>query len=325
MGLADQPIGEAFFAAPAMQIPTRFDVQGHRGARGLRPENTLSGFELAFDLGVTSIETDLHLTRDGVPVLFHDAAITGNLCSPSPTAPRPISSLTLAELRGFRVERNPDPRRFPHQSAEIGPCTGLFAARQGVDPLGILPLFDLFAFTADYAGTLGKDAGKTPAQQDQAKRVFLDLELKRVPFLPHIIGDTFGVLERRVLDAAEQAGMLERIRVRSFDHRSVSLIAQMQPGVRTAVLIANTAPVRPGDLLEASGAQMYCPDYRFVDAAVVRQVHSLAKLIVPWTVNEPGEWRQLVDWGVDGITTDYPDRLLHWLKATSRQTEMPTA
>ena len=53
-------------------MPDRFNLQGHRGARGLRPENTLPSFETALDLGVTSVETDLHLTRDSVPVLCHD-------------------------------------------------------------------------------------------------------------------------------------------------------------------------------------------------------------------------------------------------------------
>src|SRR5438105_26100 len=101
-----------------------FDVQGHRGARGLKPENTLPGFETAFDLGVTSVETDVHLTRDGVPVLFHDDVISERLCRPVPgrsvPAPEnrpPVRTLTLGELRGYRADRNPDPRRFPEQDA----------------------------------------------------------------------------------------------------------------------------------------------------------------------------------------------------------------
>src|SRR5262249_57146180 len=79
-----------------------FDLQGHRGARGLRPENTLPAFETALDIGVHSIETDLHLTRDGVPILFHDAHISPRLCrlvsgsqAPDPAAQPPISGLTL--------------------------------------------------------------------------------------------------------------------------------------------------------------------------------------------------------------------------------------
>src|SRR6516164_3109362 len=98
-------------------MAARFELQGHRGARGLKPENTLPGFEVAFDLGVTTVETDVHLTRDGVPVLMHDAAVSARLCrrtrgstSPDPAAGPLVSRLALAELRGYRADRNPDRR-----------------------------------------------------------------------------------------------------------------------------------------------------------------------------------------------------------------------
>ena len=66
-------------------------------------------------------------------------------------------------------------------------------------------------------------------------------------------------------------------------------------------------------MMETAQAELYCPDYRFVDAEVVRQVHAVKKRIIPYTVNEPSAWERLIGWGVDGITTDYPDRLLDWL------------
>src|SRR4051794_30307799 len=101
---------------------SHFNLQGHRGARGLVAENTLPAFETAFDLGVTSIETDVHLTRDGVPVLAHDPFISDRLCglipgsrSPDPAGRPLISQLRLTELRGYAADRNPDPLRFPDQ------------------------------------------------------------------------------------------------------------------------------------------------------------------------------------------------------------------
>jgi glycerophosphoryl diester phosphodiesterase len=296
-----------------------FEVQGHRGARGLRPENTLCGFEVALDLGVSSIETDVHLTHDGVPVLCHDAAITGRLCSPAPVESLPISGLTLAELRGFRVDRSPDPQRFPDQVAEVGPFARTFADARGIDPLGIPTMSELLAFAVDYTEEPGKRAGKNPAQQQKVRRVVLDFELKRVPYLPANIGDAFdgttaSILERRIAEEAITAGMLDRVRIRSFDHRCLWAIRELESRLQTAVLIANTAPVRPGDLVDAAGAELYCPDYNFVDAEVVRQVHAANKRIVPWTVNYPPEWNRLVKWGVDGITTDFPDQLIKWLR-----------
>ncbi len=108
--------------------------------------------------------------------------------------------------------------------------------------------------------------------------------------------------------------MVERVRVRSFDHRSIRRIGQLRPRLRTALLIGEAAPLRPAELLAVAGAEMYCPDYRFVDGAIVRQVHEAGKRIVPWSVNDPEAWARLIAWPVDGITTDYPDRLLDWLR-----------
>src|SRR6516162_9038835 len=103
-------------------MPAPFDLQGHRGARGLKPENTLPGFEAALDVGVTSLETDIHLTRDQVPVLFHDAEIGEKICSRPADCGAPmgevrplVRSLTLEQLRGYRADRNPEPERFPLQ------------------------------------------------------------------------------------------------------------------------------------------------------------------------------------------------------------------
>src|SRR5262245_61497780 len=100
-----------------------FELQGHRGARGIKPENTLPAFEVAFDLGISSIETDVHLTADFLPVLFHDSFLSDSLCRTIPgqgaidVANRPlISSLTLEQLRNYRADRNPNPARFPNQN-----------------------------------------------------------------------------------------------------------------------------------------------------------------------------------------------------------------
>jgi len=141
-----------------------------------------------------------------------------------------------------------------------------------------------------------------------------------VPFTPETIGDDFdgsapALLERQVVAVVRQAGALDRTRVRSFDHRSVWAIKQLEPAFETGVLIYETAPRDVAGLLTAAQAELYCPDYHFVDAEIVRQVHAAGKRIIPYTVNEPEAWARLIEWGVDGGTTDYPDRLLQWIRA----------
>src|SRR5262249_54726009 len=116
-----------------------FDFQGHRGARGLQPENTLPSFEVALDHCVTAIETDVHLTRDDVPVLCHDSYLSERLCSLlrgadaiSPVERPPVRSLTLQQLRCYRADRNPDPARFPDQSVEVQPLSRTLSAKWGM-------------------------------------------------------------------------------------------------------------------------------------------------------------------------------------------------
>jgi glycerophosphoryl diester phosphodiesterase len=307
-------------------MPARFELQGHRGARGLKPENTLPSFEAALDAGVTSIETDVHLTRNGVPVLIHDPVMSRHLWWPRrgrhPSTTHPalateplVSSLELVQLRGYLARRHPDHKRFPDQQRSLTPL-----ARRYSNPYVLQALRFLFVFVEAYAGELGAETGKTVEQRERASRVLFDLELKRVPYHPQVIGDDFdnkapGLLEQRVVEEIRKAGMVGRTRVRSFDHRSVRAIRQLEPRIQTAVLIAETAPVNPAGLAKSARAGAFCPDYRFLDALQVKQCHAAGVRVLPWTVNEEPDWLRLIDWGVDGITTDYPDRLATLLRS----------
>lgn len=305
----------------------RFDLQGHRGARGLKPENTLPGFEVAIDLEATSIETDVLLTRDAVPILFHSPRVTDQLCRRTPSCPPPypchrplVSSLTLAQMRNFRAECNPDPRRFPDQDTSVTPVAELFAAARGIHPYAPPSLDDLFAFVAAYAGEFGTRAGKTPEQRERAQRLRFDLELKRVPYHPEQVGDEFdgeapGLLEQRVVEVVRAAGVVDRTAVRSFDHRSVRSVRQLEPGLEGGILVAAMAPVNPADLVRQADAQVYLPLYEYLDAEMVRRLHDAGARVVPWTVNECEDWDRLLNWGVDGIATDFPDALALHLRA----------
>jgi glycerophosphoryl diester phosphodiesterase len=312
------------------RISERFELQGHRGARGLKPENTLPSFETALDLCLSSIETDVHLTGDGIPVLFHDPRIDESHCrfkesvEPPPDRNQPISRLTCLQLRSYIADRNPDRARFPGQSAETTPAAAVYGERAGIDPYGIPRLADLFTFVSAYAGDLGRESGKSELQRYKAGQIHLDLELKRVAFYPQTIGDRFdgiapALLETQVLSETRNSDFVSRCRVRSFDHRSVSALKKAEPGIEVGVLVAETTPMFPSQLALAAGATVYCPDFRFLDLIQVREAHQASVRVIPWTVNDPADWSTLLDWGVDGITTDFPDRLAEFL----RQREIP--
>jgi glycerophosphoryl diester phosphodiesterase len=305
----------------SLSLPQLFDLQGHRGARGQKPENTLPSFEAALDSGVTSIETDLHLARDGIVVLYHDPTIPGRLCrGPAQGGSLLISSLNLGQLRAYRADLNPEPECFPEQNAAVTPLARLFAAQRGMDAFAPPTLHDLFEFASAYVGELGAKTGKTEQQRAKAHHVVFDLELKRVPGHPEYTGDDFdgispALLEKCVVDAIEQAGVVHRTRVRSFDHRSVRAVRQLCPALRTAVLVDALGPIGAVESARAAQATTCCPRINLVDEALVRQLHEADIRVVPWTVNDPSTLERLLDWHVDGVTTDYPERCAQILRA----------
>ncbi len=291
-------------------------------------------------MGVGSIETDLHLTADSVVVLCHDPILSpliftplagsagaspshgsaGDLPSQPPlTGMVLVPTLSLSQLRGYRAAGNPDPVRFPEQQADVTPLARDYAGRHGFDPYAVPTLADLFGFVADYAGDAGIRTGKTPERRENAGRLIFDLELKRVPFFPEAINDAFtgakpALLEQRIVEAVRSAGVVERTVVRSFDHRCVRLLRQLEPGLTGAVLIAETYPIDPVELVRQAEAQLYCPSFHFLDREQVKRVQEAGYRVLPWTVNDPRHWERLLSFGVDGITTDFPDWFAAWLR-----------
>jgi glycerophosphoryl diester phosphodiesterase len=287
-----------------------FDLQGHRGARGLKPENTLPSFEVALDCGVTSIETDLHLTSDGIPVLCHDPQLPdGSL----------VAMSQLTNLRKYRLDRNPNPAAFPGQDASVTPLARWYGEKHAIDPYALPTLDDLFCFAADYAAEPGRMAGKSDEQRAKASRLWFDLELKRVPFYPQVIGDGYSgeaaaLLEQQVVEAIRSAGVASRSTIRSFDHRCVRQIRGLERALTGAVLVADTALIDPGEVAHRADARIYCPSWQFVDEGQVRAAHAAGVRVLPWTANSPEQWQRLLALGVDGITTDYPDQLARFLE-----------
>jgi len=300
----------ALAGAPAIAADTGFDLQGHRGARGLAPENTLAGFRRALGIGVTTLETDLAMTRDGKLVLSHDprlnpAIVRGPdgrwLASAGPA----IRSLTLEELGRYDVGRVDPASRYGTQWPEQQPSDG---AR-------IPTLDELFALVRDAPTRprLNLETKLTPASGDEAP--------EPAPFA------------RAVVDAVRAAGLSDRATIQSFDWRTLVEVRRIAPEIATACLTIESGSmntVRPGPdgaspwhagvrmadhgnslpaAVRAAGCGTWSMFWRNLNPELVAQAKSLGLRVLPWTVNNPADMRRLIDWGVDGIITDYPDRL----------------
>lgn len=279
----------------------RYDLQGHRGARGLKPENTLPAFETALDLGVSTLELDLHFSSDQQVVVWHDPVIDSAKCRvPGGVAVDGLISASSADsLATLICDGNPDPARFPDQNAEPTELAG--------DAWGIVTLDQLFDFVEQYA----QSDLKSTDQRAGASVVRFNIETKRVPDDPTAIGDDFdgvapGAFELAILELIERRGMAERTTIQSFDHRSLWAIRTVSPDQKLAAL------TRRGEVpdfveLAENGAAIWSPTQSAVTESRVVEAHDAGLLVIPWTVNEVDEMTALLDMGVDGLITDRPD------------------
>ena len=288
-----------------------FDLQAHRGGRGLLPENTLAAFENALRLGVTTLELDIAITADGVAVISHDPAlnpaITRDASGQWLTQRGPlIKSLTLAELQRYQVGRidpaSPYGRQFSGQAAR--------------DEQRIPTLASLFKLVKD----LGAD------------EVQFDIETKISPNRPDDTLDPDAFVQV-LLAVIREAGMTQRVMVQSFDWRTLQRIQRIEPALRTVYLTVQgrsfnnlsdgswTAGLMLKDhasvaqMVKASGGSIWSPNFKELTQDDLKRAQALGLKVIPWTVNEPSDMDRLMDWGVDGLISDYPDRLRDRMRA----------
>lgn len=274
-----------------------FELQGHRGARGLAPENTLAGFAATLAQGVTSIELDVAMTADDVVILSHDPVLDPDLTRGPDgqwiSAPGArIRDLSMADVERFDVGRARPFSRVALAHPDQRPVDG---AR--------MPTLD-----AVFAATAG------------APGVILDVEIKTDPTQPDLTAAP-AVIAEAVLASARRAGAMDRLAVRSFDWRGLLHLKQAHPHVPLGWLTEPATATAdwwssfavPGRSVPASVAAAasrgacWAPWHEGLDRAAIDEAHALNLRVVPWTVNDAADMARLIAWGVDGLCTDRPD------------------
>jgi glycerophosphoryl diester phosphodiesterase len=319
-------IGTLAPVVPAQMPPTTtvvpvpaFDLQGHRGIRGLRPENTLPGFAHALTLGVTTLETDIAITRDGVLVISHDRSLNGDITrgpdgqflnGKGPV----IVEQSFQELQRYDVGRLRPGSKYATD----------FSEQQPVDGALIPKLSDLF----ELVRKSGND------------KVRFALETKLAPAAPQetVAPDVFA---RSLITAIRQAGMQHRTSIISFDWRTLQVVQKEAPEILTVYLtiesqnfnnigldpsIASpwTAGFRLNDhggslprMIKAAGGHTWSAFHRNLTAALVKEAQALGLKVLAWTVNSPEQIAKAIDLGVDGVVTDRADLAREEMKRRS--------
>ena len=274
-----------------------FDIQGHRGCRGLMPENTIPGFLKAIDIGVTTLEMDVVVTRDLKVILSHEPYMSSRICLDSLGQEIPegeekghnIYQMTYHQTQFFDCGSKPV-EGFPKQEKmkvnkplliDVIQAVEAYTRKKGVAPL---------AYNIEIKSVMETDEEFHPEPNN------------------------FAIA---LLTVIQQAGIQDRAIIQSFDFRSLHAVKSMDNQVKTAYLIENA--LDPEANLRDLGyvPEIYSPDQHLVNEAMLRMLHDQGIKVIPWTVNDEAEMRRLIALGVDGIISDYPDRLVAVVKELS--------
>ncbi len=305
---------------PALD-PAPFDLQAHRGGAGVTVENTVAAFRTALAVGVTTLECDVNISADGVPMVTHDRVVSPGKCRDT-------------------VPVTPDDPEFPY--------VGRFVCRLSSDQLRTLDCGSLTqpAFPGQRAvpGERMPYFDEVLALAATTPQVRVNVEAKFDVVHPAETAPRERFVEK-TLGAIRRAGMLDRVSVQSFDWQLLRMVGWAEPRIRRYAL-ANEERLeigRPGrsmwlggldiddldgDLVAAVaelGFDAVSPSYQgLVTSALVEQAHARGLAVVPYTVDDPGNMARFLDLGVDGWITNYPDRARRVLAAAGRSLP-PTA
>ena len=286
------------------------DLQGHRGARGLLPENTLPAFARALTIGVTTLELDTAITRDGAVVVSHDATLNPEITRGADgqwltRGDMAIRALTWAELQLFDVGRIRPGSVYARR----------FAGQQPVDGTRMPRLTDVFA--------LARRAGNA--------QVRFNIETKISPEHPQrtLPPEAFA---RALIEVIRREQLASRVTIQSFDWRTLQAVQREAPEIPTVYLSAQQSwqdNIRAGQtsslwtadrhvssyggsvprMVKAAGGAVWSPYFGDVTRDAVHEARQAGLKVVVWTVNAPRDMARMIEFGVDGIISDYPDRL----------------
>jgi glycerophosphoryl diester phosphodiesterase len=280
----ESPI-ESGASEEAGQFNSEFDLQGHRGARGLFPENSIEGFLAAVDLMVNTIELDVVISKDLQVVVSHEPWISSVICwglDDKPVAAGKglnIYKMNYSDISNYNCGSQPHPD-FPLQ-----------AKLSTFKPL----LSEVVQEVESNVAALELPAVK------------YNIEIKSTAEGDDIFHPKPAEFCRIVLEEIEGLGIIDRSIIQSFDVRALQEVKKVAPRVPVALLVSETEGFEKD--LENLGftPEIYSPNFRLVTERLVNSCHQNGIQIIPWTVNEEEDMVELLELGVDGLITDYPD------------------
>lgn len=268
----------------------KLDLQAHRGGMALMPENTVSSMLNGVKIGARTLELDVLITSDGKVVVSHDPYMSsvimrkadGTDVTKAEEKSMALYKMTYDSISHFDSGSKPHPY-FPDQHK-----------LKTHKPL----LADLI------------DSVEAYVKLNKLKPVYYNIETKTTPEGDGIYHPKPDVFVATMMDVINKKGITKRVTIQSFDVRTLQVMHQTQPKVKLSLLIANKESV--ADNIKKLGfiPQVYSPYYTLVDAQMIRDSHVVKMEVLPWTVDQEKDMKALNELGVDGMISNYPDRLV---------------
>jgi glycerophosphoryl diester phosphodiesterase len=265
-----------------------FDIQGHRGCRGLLPENTLPAFIHALDLGVRTLELDVVISHDNHVVVSHDPWMSARICSdplgcsiePDRERTLNIYRMELDEIRKYDCGSKQNPF-FPEQKT-----------------------------VSTKKPTLAEMIEVCEFHVDKTKRApaYYNIEIKSDPDWDNVFHPSPPLFCDLVYERIKELLAEGRVTIQSFDVRILQYWLQQWPETSLALLVENRNTIRQNLDLLGFRPRVYSPEYVLLSEQDIAYLHHEGMKVVPWTVNNKADMTRLISWGVDGMITDYPDR-----------------
>ncbi len=265
-----------------------FSAEAHRGGRGLMPENTIIAMLDAMKYqNVTTLEMDTHITKDGKVVVTHDDYLSpafmltpeGNEIPKTDEKKYPVFQMDYSTLKTF----------------DIGTKINAGFTEQKKIKTFIPLLADLI------------DNVQREVKQKNRKQVFYNIETKCSPQGDGITNPTPEVFVKLLMDVIEQKKVTPFVVIQSFDKRTIQLIHQKYPKVKTSFLVANRKTYEENMADLGFKPFILSPEWRMVDTNLIEKAHADGVKVIPWTVNTAEDINRLKLLKVDGVITDYPN------------------
>ncbi|MFY0651213.1 MAG: glycerophosphodiester phosphodiesterase [Cyclobacteriaceae bacterium] len=274
--------------------PKSVDIQGHRGARGLMPENTIPSFLEALKVGVNTLELDLAVTKDMELLVSHEPYMNSTFCldpegneiAKEDELSYNIYQMSYQEIKSFDCGTKAH-TRFPEQQK--------FKVKK---PLlkKVVDAVDIFL------------------EEEEGRKVKYNIEIKSSPKGDNTYHPIPSEYSDLVYDFIQENMKSKSLNVQSFDFRILQYFHSTYPDIELAVLIGNDKSINEN--LNELGfiPEIYSCDYKLLTESDVSLLHEKGMKVIPWTINESMDMKKMLDWGVDGIITDYPNRAMELMK-----------